>query len=399
MWAPDGRIYFVTDRWGRPNLASMKPDGSDVRRLTRFDDYDVRWPSMGDGKIVYQHKMDLWTYDLASGRNEQVPVQLPSDRLQVRERFVDPNADPAVVGALEGRRADRARDAGRRVRGPHAQEGPDPPHHREQPRAHEVPRPSRPTARRSPPGPRWTARSSSCSTPPTTAPRRRPLGTVAPGWHFAPAWSPDGKSIAWGDEKHKLYVTDVATGAITLVDSSEWEIRRYAWSPDSRYLAYAVVLPNLFAQVQDLGRAGEEGVRGDRPAYNSFSPAWDPEGEVPLLPLRPLHQPLPRPLRGPLHRERGHAAVRGRAAGRRDAALRAPRRRRSGEARGEEGREGRRGEGEGHGGDKARRRRRPRRRSSRSGSTSTASPTASSRCPSPPGTTTTCGRSRASSTG
>ena len=90
MWAGDGRIYFVTDRWGRPNLASMLPDGSDVRRLTRFDDYDVRWPSMGDGRIVYQHKMDLWAYDLASGKNEPLAVQLPSDRLQVRERFVDP---------------------------------------------------------------------------------------------------------------------------------------------------------------------------------------------------------------------------------------------------------------------------------------------------------------------
>ena len=71
MWAGDGRIYFVTDRWGRPNLASMKPDGSDVKRLTRFDDYDVRWPAMGDGKIVYQHKMDIWLYDLATGRTSR----------------------------------------------------------------------------------------------------------------------------------------------------------------------------------------------------------------------------------------------------------------------------------------------------------------------------------------
>ena len=90
MWAADGRIYFVTDRWGRPNLASMKPDGSDVKRLTTFEDYDVRWPAMGDGKIVYQHKMDIWSYDLSTGKNEQVNIQLPSDRLQVREKFVDP---------------------------------------------------------------------------------------------------------------------------------------------------------------------------------------------------------------------------------------------------------------------------------------------------------------------
>ena len=50
MWAADGRIYFVTDRWGRPNLASMKPDGTDVKRLTTFEDYDLRWPAIGDGK-------------------------------------------------------------------------------------------------------------------------------------------------------------------------------------------------------------------------------------------------------------------------------------------------------------------------------------------------------------
>src|SRR5437867_4187184 len=85
MWAADGRIYFVTDRWGRPNLASMKPDGNDVKRLTRFDDYDVRWPSLGDGKIVYQHAMDLWVYDLDKGDNQQVVVKLPSDRQQVLE--------------------------------------------------------------------------------------------------------------------------------------------------------------------------------------------------------------------------------------------------------------------------------------------------------------------------
>ncbi|MGH9866906.1 MAG: hypothetical protein ACREAA_01910 [Candidatus Polarisedimenticolia bacterium] len=52
MWGADGRIHFVTDRWGRPNLASMEPDGTAVRRLTTFDDYDVRWPSMSGTRIV-----------------------------------------------------------------------------------------------------------------------------------------------------------------------------------------------------------------------------------------------------------------------------------------------------------------------------------------------------------
>ncbi|HUL79829.1 MAG TPA: hypothetical protein VL691_21370, partial [Vicinamibacteria bacterium] len=249
MWAQDGRIYFVTDRWGRPNLASMLPDGSDVRRLTRFDDYDVRWPSMGDGKIVYQHAMDLWTYDLATGKNESLPVQLPSDRLQVRERFVEPLptlrswalARDGERIALEARGdvfVARTRKKGliRRIT------------------ESSLARTRTPVF--SPDGKTiaaWTEvdgeeqlvlHAADNGTP------ARALGTVPPGWHFAPAWSPDGKSIAWGDEKHKLYVSDAVTGAITLVDTSDFEIPRYFWSPDSRYLAYAMDLPSLLGQVK-----------------------------------------------------------------------------------------------------------------------------------------------------
>ncbi len=278
MWAPDGRIYFVTDRWGRPNLASMLPDGSDVRRLTRFEDYDVRWPSMGDGQIVYQHKMDLWSYDLASGRNEQLKVELPSDRLQVRERFVDPNANLRGWGlSKDGARivletrgdvfVARTWKKGliRRIT------------------ETSLARTRFPAF--SPDGKTiaaWTEvegeeqlvlHAADNGTPPRT------LGRVAPGWHFAPAWSPDGRSIAWGDEKHKLYVTDVATGASALVDSSEWEIRRYSWSPDSRYLAYDVLLPSLFAQVRIWDAPAKKAYPVTDPAYDSFRSAWDPKGK------------------------------------------------------------------------------------------------------------------------
>ena len=278
MWASDGRIYFVTDRWGRPNLASMQPDGSDVRRLTRFDDYDVRWPSMGDGKIVYQHKMDLWAYNLSTGKSELVPVQLPSDRLQVRERFVEPtptlrswslSKDGARL-ALEARGdafVARTRKKGliRRIT--------------------ESSFARTRTPAFSPDGKTiaaWTEvggeeqlvlHAADNSTPPRT------LGQVAPGWHFAPVWSPDGKSIAWGDEKHKLHVSDVATGAVAQLDSSEWEIRRYTWSPDSRYLAYAVDLPSLFGQVKVWDAQTKKTYAVTDPAYNSFAPAWDPKGK------------------------------------------------------------------------------------------------------------------------
>jgi tricorn protease len=183
--------------------------------------------------------MDLWAYDLATGKNEQVPVQLPSDRLQVRERFVDPmptlrswslskDGERITLEARGDVFVARTHKKGliRRITESSLARSRTP-----------VFSPDGKTIAA------WTEKdgeeqlvlhAADNGAPPKT------LGSLPRGWHFAPAWSPDGKSIAWGDEKHKLYVSDVATGAITLVDGSDWEIRRYVWSPDSRYLAYAM---------------------------------------------------------------------------------------------------------------------------------------------------------------
>jgi tricorn protease len=278
MWANDGRIYFVTDRWGRPNLASMKPDGSDVKRLTHFDDYDVRWPAMGDGKIVFQHKMDIWSYDVASGKNEQIAIQLPSDRLQVRERFVDPKTtlrswslskDGERI-ALEARGdvfVARTRKKGliRRIT------------------ESSLVRTKFPAF--SPDGKiiaAWTEVNSEeqllfHAADNSTAPKQ--AGSAPPGWNFAPAWSPDGKKIAWGDEKYRLNVEDISTGAITTVDKGEWEISHYAWSPDSRYLAYEVLLKDLFSQVRIWDGQANKTYEVTDPMFNSYSSAWDPKGK------------------------------------------------------------------------------------------------------------------------
>src|SRR6266567_949146 len=272
MWAADGRIYFVTDRWGRPNLASMNPDGSDVKRLTQFEDYDVRWPSMGDGKIVYQHKMDIWAYELASADNHMVPIQLPSDRLQVRERFVDPKAQlKSWALSKDGERivletrgdifVTRTRKKGliRRLTESSAARTKFPAF--------------------SPDGKKiaaWTEidgeeqlllHSSDNSEPPTQ------VGKVPPGWHFGAAWSPDGKRIAWGDEKYQILVTEVTNVETVVVDRGAFEINHYVWSPDSRYLAYEVLQSNLFTQVRIWDSQAGKTYPATEPAYNSSFPA------------------------------------------------------------------------------------------------------------------------------
>jgi tricorn protease len=278
MWSGDGHIYFVTDRWGRPNLASMNPDGGDVKRLTRFEDYDVRWPSLGDGKVVYQHKMDIWVYDLATGDNHQVPIQLPSDRLQVREKFVDPKAYlKAWALAKDGERivletrgdifVARTKKKGliRRITESSAARTKFPAF--------------------SPDGKKiaaWTEVNGEeqlllHAADAAEAPKQ--VGKMPPGWHFGPAWSPDGKRLAWGDERYQLHVTDVASGESAVVDHGEWEISHYVWSPDSRYLAYEVLQSNLFSQIRLWDQQSKKIHEATEPAFNASSPAWDPKGK------------------------------------------------------------------------------------------------------------------------
>jgi tricorn protease len=107
MWVPGGdgkTVYYLSDNGPehRLNIWAYDLGASQRRQVTTFSDDDIRWPSMGPGangkgEIVFQLGSKLMLLDLGTGKSTEVQVTVPGDRPKIRSRVVD--ASKSIAGA------------------------------------------------------------------------------------------------------------------------------------------------------------------------------------------------------------------------------------------------------------------------------------------------------------
>ncbi|MFH1196787.1 MAG: S41 family peptidase [bacterium] len=90
MWNGNN-IYFLSDRdeLNRMNLYVCNLDTKEIKKLTDFKDYDIKFPSLGNNAIVFENGGFIYTFDLANGSVKKIVVQFAEDFAISRNGIVD----------------------------------------------------------------------------------------------------------------------------------------------------------------------------------------------------------------------------------------------------------------------------------------------------------------------
>ena len=236
MWSGD-KIYFVSERERPANLYSYDLKTKEVKKLTDFREFDVKFPSLGDNAIVFENGGYIYLFDLATQKASKISIRIANDFISGRDQMKDASKYiNSFSPSPDGKRI--AFDARGDIWSVPAKFGITK-NLTTTPGIHDR------DVAWSPDG-QYIAFISDrtgedeiyiMKQDGATEPVQ--LTKNADTYKYAMVWSPDSKNLMWSDKLLRLQYVNIDSKSVTLVDQARsGEFGSYGWSPDSKWITY-----------------------------------------------------------------------------------------------------------------------------------------------------------------
>ncbi|MDR1897300.1 MAG: PDZ domain-containing protein [Prevotellaceae bacterium] len=277
MWTGD-YIYYISDRERIMNLFEYNTKTKETRKVTEFDKYDIKFPSLGDNSIVFENGGYIYSFDLKTHKTEKLTIYIEEDMTGGRSQLKD--------ASRAARNLDLSNDGKRIVLSARGDIYTAPVSSGITRNITETSGVHERNTQWSPDN-KWIAyisdetgedeifiRSHDGLQTPTQ------LTKNSDTYKYGLSWSPDSKKILWSDKLQRLRYIDVDTKKITEVEqTSDGELNNFAWSPDSKWIAYTMPRYNTTSVIviynTDSGK--KEEVTDDW--FDSYSPSFSDDGK------------------------------------------------------------------------------------------------------------------------
>jgi len=276
-------VYFLSDRNGPVTLFAYDTKAKTVKQALENKGYDLKSVSAGPDELVYEQFGGIYLFDPKTGKSKKVEIRLNADLPATRPHFVKA-ADKIMNAGISPTGARAVFEARGEVLTVPAEKG-------------DIRNLTRTTAvaERDPawsPDGKWIAFFSDESGEYALhLVDQSGLGEVKkinlgnpPSYFYGPTWSPDSKKIAYTDKRLNLWYVDIEKGTPVKVATERFDdptgAMNEGWSPDSKWLTYTKHLGNhLNAVFVHSLESGKESQVSDGTADSRF-PAFDKNGKT-----------------------------------------------------------------------------------------------------------------------